>query len=138
MPERGLLIFLQFFRNFLAQVKYERNLGFKFFSLFLGLSNLVLAKNNARKTFLNFWIFFFFLEFSCPGRVWRNSWLKFISLFLGQYYPVLAKNIAGKSFFNFLNFLIFFSEFPCTGRVWTEFRSKFFFSLSRSILSHFR
>ena len=60
MPQGGFLIFwffFYFFWNFLAQVEYERNLGQKFYSLFLGLFQLVLAKNNARKRFSNFLIF---------------------------------------------------------------------------------
>jgi len=47
-------IFLLFFSKFLALVEYERNSVLKFFSRFLGLSLPVLAKNNARKRFLNF------------------------------------------------------------------------------------
>ena len=49
--ESCFLIFLNFFaiffRNFLPRVEYERNWGLKLFSLFLGLSNPNLAKNNA-------------------------------------------------------------------------------------------
>ena len=95
MPERVFLIFFNFFaiffQNFLARVEYERDSGLKFFFLFLGLSNPVLAKNNAGKRFLNFLIYFLllFLEFFCPG------WVR------------------------------------------TEFRTKFFFSLSRPISSCF-
>ena len=87
MPERGILIFwifLQFFfRNFLASVKYERNSGLKFFSLFFGLSNPVLAKNYAGTRFFNFLNFLlFFSEFSCPGRVLTEFRTKsFLSLF---------------------------------------------------------
>jgi len=57
-----------FFRNFLAGVKYERNSGLKFFSLFLGLSHSVLAKNNTGKMFLNFLNFFaIFFRIFLPG-----------------------------------------------------------------------
>ena len=73
MSERGFLIFSNFllvFWNFLVWVKYERNSGVKFFSLFLGLSHPVLTKNNVGKRFFNFFKFFvFFLEFSCPEEV---------------------------------------------------------------------
>ena len=61
MPERGFLIFqffYYFFRNFLARVEYERNSRLKFFSPFLGLSHLVLAKNNAGKRSFNFLTFY--------------------------------------------------------------------------------
>jgi len=61
MPERDVLIFeffCEFFRNFLAWVEYVRNSGLKFFSLFLGLSHPVLAKNNTGKWFFNFLNFF--------------------------------------------------------------------------------
>ena len=68
--ERGFLIFWFFFsiffRNFLARVEYERNSGLNFF--FLGLSHLVLAKNNAGKRFYNFLNFFTnFFEIFMPG-----------------------------------------------------------------------
>ena len=73
MPEIGFLIFyffLLFFLQFSTQAEYDRNSGLKFFSLFLGLSHLVLAKNNVGKRFFNFFNFFdIFLEFSCLGRV---------------------------------------------------------------------
>ena len=70
MPERDFLIFgffQLFFSNFLARVGYEQNLGLKFFSLCLGLSHPVLAKNNAGKRFFNFLNFFaIFFEFFFP------------------------------------------------------------------------
>ena len=53
MPKRGFFNFFNFFaiffRNFLPRAEDERNSGLKFFSLFLGLSRPVLAKNNAGK-----------------------------------------------------------------------------------------
>ena len=65
--------FYYFFRNFLGRVEYERHSGVKFFSLFLGLSHPVLAKNNIGKRFFNFFNFFaLFLEFSCLSRVWTE------------------------------------------------------------------
>ena len=74
VPERGFLIFwiflLFFFQNFLARVEYEQNSGLKFFSLFLGLSHPVLAKNNAKRVFLFliFWNFFaIFVGIFLPG-----------------------------------------------------------------------
>ena len=129
--------FVIFFRNFLAGVEYERNSGLKFFSLFLGLSHPILARNNASK-FLSFWYFLvFFGNFLAWVEYERNSGLDFVSIFLGLSYPVLARNNAGKRFFNFLNFLGIFSELSWPGRVWTEFGSTIFFSLSRPITSRF-
>ena len=74
--------FCYFFRTFLARVEFERNTGLKFFSLFLGLSHPVFAKNNTKKRFLNFFIFLlFFWEFSCMGRIWTEFGTKiFLSL----------------------------------------------------------
>ena len=58
MLEGGFLIFLIFFfyfvQNFLVRVEYERNSGLKYFPLFLCLSHLVLARDNAGKRFFNF------------------------------------------------------------------------------------
>ena len=68
-----MIFFFYFLRNFFARVEYERNLGQKFFSLFLGLSPPILAKNNAGEGFFNFLIFFYnFSEFSFPSRVWTE------------------------------------------------------------------
>ena len=61
-------IFCNFYWNFLAGVEYERNSGLKFFSPFLGLSNPVLARNNAGKRFFKFFEFFaIFFEIFLPG-----------------------------------------------------------------------
>ena len=86
IPERYFLIFLififNFFRNFLALAKYERNSGLKFFSLFLGQSHPVLPKYNTRNRFLIFSIFLlFFSEFSSPSWGWTEFQTKnFFSL----------------------------------------------------------
>ena len=70
MPNSCSLIFwiflLFFFRNFLSRAEYERNLGLKFFSLFLGLSLPHLAKNNAEKLLCNFFNFFAIFFGICP------------------------------------------------------------------------
>ena len=113
MPEWGFLIFLifyLFFRNFLPQAEYERNSGLKFFSLLLGLSNPVLAKNNTGKRVFHFLNFFcnFLQNFLARIEYEWNSGLKFFSLFLGISNPVLAKNNAGMRFFNLLNFFYIF------------------------------
>ena len=50
--------FFNFFRNFLARVKFERNLRINFFFLFFILSHPVLAKNKAGKRYFNFLNFF--------------------------------------------------------------------------------
>jgi len=88
MPERFLLIFKffgYFFRNFFARVEYERNSGLKFFPLFLDLSHPVLAKNNTRKRFFNFFNFFtilfgIFLPWSSMnGTRDKNFFLRFLA-----------------------------------------------------------
>ena len=79
MLERGfsiVLIFLLFFRNFLARVENERNSGLKFFPLFLGLSHPVLAKDNVGNCFFNFFLYFFW-NFLTRVKYERNSSLKF-------------------------------------------------------------
>ena len=107
--------FCYFVRNFHAQIEYERNSGLNFFSLFLGLSQPVLAKNNTGKRFFNFSNFF--RNFLARVEYERNSGVKFFSRFLGLSFRVLAKNNAGKKSFNFLNFFaIFFATFFT---VWT-------------------
>ena len=129
MPERGFLIFLLFFQNFLPQVEYERNSGLKFFSLFLSLSQPVLPKNNTRKRFFDFFCYFsrnFLARVDCE----RNSGLKPFSLLFNHSQPFLDRNNAGIYFFIFL-------EFCSSGWVGKEFGCKIYFSLSRPISSHF-
>ena len=110
-----------------------------FFFLFLGISQPVLAKNNAVMGFFNFLNFFaiFFQNLHARVEKERNSELKFYSLFLGLSHPVLAKNTSGKRFFKFLNFLaIFFGIF--FARVEYERNSGlkfFFFSFSAYLVS---
>ena len=114
MPERGFfnfLIFLYFFRNFLARVEYEQNSRLKFFFLFLGLSHSILAKNNTKKSFFVFEFFcYFFHNFLPRAEYEQNLGLKFFSLFLGLSHPILAKNNAGMWFFNFMNFFVIIFE----------------------------
>ena len=109
MPEIGFLIFwlfLLFFSEFSCPGRVWTEFATKiFFSLFLGLYQPVLAKNNAGKCFFNFLKFFaILLEFSCPGRVWTEFGTKISFSFLAYIIPVLATNNAGNWFFNFLNF----------------------------------
>ena len=114
MPERGFFNFLNlfaiFFWNFLARVECERNSGLKFFSLFVGLSYPVLAKNNAGEGFFNFLNFlaFFFRNFLALVESVRNSGIIFFFLFLGLSQPVLDRNNVRINFFNFLNFFYYF------------------------------
>ena len=139
MSERGFLIFtifFFFFGNFLARVEYERNLGLNFFSLFFGLSHPVLAKNNGGKRFFDFC--YFFPNFLSRVEYGRNSGLKFFSHFHNLSHPGLYKNSVGLMLFNlFLIFLIFFYGKRSPARVGTEFGTKFFFSLSRTLLTRF-
>ena len=113
MPERDFLIFeffCYFFRNFLARVEYERNWGLKFLSLFLGLTQTILDRNNAGIYIFSFLNFFW--NFLARVGYEQNSGLKFFFLFLSISHPVLPKNINGKRFFNFLTFFaIFFGIF---------------------------
>ena len=130
MPEIGFLIsFYFFFWNFLARVECEQNSGLRVFSLILGLSYPVLAKNNAGNGFFNFSNFFgFFSEFPCTGRVWmefRNNFFFFFFHFLALSQPVLDKIMSELTFFNFFNFFtIFYFKFSSSGWVGTEFRSR--------------
>ena len=107
--------FAIFFWNFLGRVGQEQNSGLTFFSLFLGLSHPVLAKNNARKRIFNFFYLlfcYFFRNFLARVENERNSGLNFFFLVLGLSHAVSAKNNVGQRFFNFLNFFtIFFGIF---------------------------
>ena len=131
MPERGFLIlwiFLLFFSEFCCPVRVRMEFGTKLFSLFLGLSHPVLAKNNAGNRFFNFFNFFgIFFGIFLPRL--STNWNR------GKSTPVLAKNNAGKWFFNFLNF---FTELSSPGQVWTEFGTKIFFLSYSAYLLPFR
>ena len=143
MPETSFLIFsifLIFFSEFSSWVDSEWNSGPKFFSLFLGLSHPVLAKNNAGKRFFCFVIFFlFFWNFLARDGYERNSGRKFFFFsFLADLIPFWLKIMPESGFLIFWIFLLFFSEFSCRGWVWTEFGTKIFLSLSPLISSLFR
>ena len=141
MSESTFLIFwiilLFFIPNFLARVGLEQNSGVEFFSLFLGLSHHVLAKNNAINWFFNFlifWIFlfYFFGNFLARVEYERNSVLKFFSPFRRLSHPILAKNNAGNGFFfYFFNFFYFFWNFlgcvECERKSWLNFFSLFLY-----------
>ena len=140
MPELIFLIFwifLQFFWNFLAWVGYELNSGLKFFSLFLGLSHPVLAKNNAGKRFLNFlnlFAIFFKIFFPRPSRNENREKKNFFSLFR-PIYSLLAKSNSEK---RFSNFLIFYTIFIGIFLLWLGTNkiqdSNFFFSFSAYLI----
>ena len=100
-----------------------------FFSLFLGLSQPNLDRNNAGMKFLIFWIFLrFFWEFSCPGRVGTDFGQNFFFLFFLTYLnPGWIEIMPKRSILFFWKFLLFFLEFSCLGRVGTKFGTNFFF-----------
>ena len=138
---KGFFNFLNFFGTFFgiflpwSCVNGIRNKFF--FFLFLGLSHPVLSKNNAGNGFFNCF-FYFFSEFSCPGRVWTEFGTKIFFLsFSASLSPFWIEIMLDRGFLIFLFFLLFFSEYSCPGRVWTEFGTKIFFSLSRAISSRF-
>ena len=135
MPEWVFRIFefcCYFFRTFLPQAKCERNSGLKFFSLFLGLSLPVPAKNNAGMRFFEFFSYFFrnFLPRASMNGIRDENFFPSFSAYL---IPFWQKIIPERGFFNFWIFYLFFTEFPCPGWVWTEFGPKIFFSFSRPI-----
>ena len=138
MPERGFLffwIFLLFFSEFSSPCRVWTEIGAKFFfSLFLDLSTLVLAKNNSRKRFLNFLIFFFyfFQNFLARAEYEWNFGLKFFFFSFSVYLiPFWLKLIPKRDFLIFWFFLLFFSKFSCPSRVWTKLGTKIFISLSQ-------
>ena len=104
-----LIFFFYFFQNFNAQVECERNSGLKFFSLFLGLSYPVLAKNNAGKGFFNFLIFFaIFFGIFLPGSSLNGIRdKKFFLVFSAYIIPFWIKKMPE---IGFLIFKIFFQS----------------------------
>ena len=143
MLKRDFLIFwffCFFFWNFLARVGYEQNSGLKFFSLFLGISHPVLAKNNAGKrffTFLNFFAIFFSIFFPRPSKNVNQYKFFFFLSFSAYLLPFWLKVIPERDFLIFWFFFLFFLEFSCSGWVRTEFKTKIFFSLSQPTSSRF-
>ena len=137
IPERGFLIFwiflLFFFEIFFPKPSMNRNRGKNFFSLFLGLSTLVLAKYITGKRFFNFFAIFFGIFFPRPSMNGNRGKTFFLS-FSAYLLPFWLKIIPER---DFLIFLLFFSEFSCPGQVRKEFGTKIFFSISRPISSHF-
>ena len=116
IPEIGYLvfwIFLLFFSEFSCSGRVGTEFGTKFFSLFVGLSHPVSAKNNAGKKFFSLLNFcYFFRNFLSRVEYERNLGLNFFLLFHVLYHPVVARNNAGNRFLKFLTFFaIFFGIF---------------------------
>ena len=111
--------FAIFFQKFLAGVEYERNSGLKFFSFFLGHSQTILDRNNARIYFFNFLNFFaIFFGIFLPGSSMngirdKNFFLPFSAYLI----PNLLKIMPDRGFLIFRIFLLFLSELSCPGRV---------------------
>ena len=102
---------MNFFRNFLAQVEFERNSGLNFFSPFLCLSHPVLAINIAWNSFFFFFFKFFeflsrfFSEFSCPGQAWVEFRTNiFLFSFLAYLIPFWLEIMPKRGFFIFCYF----------------------------------
>ena len=103
------------------------------FSLFLGLSQLILAGEVAKMVVFSFFNFLcYFLEFSITSRVGTHMndfyffLFIFFSLFLGLPQRILARKVAIIVFSNFLNIFAIFTEFPIAGLVGTR-RNEFSF-----------
>ena len=96
-----------------ARLGWERNSGLKFSSLFLGLSETFLDRNNAGIKFFNFLnLFAIFLEFSCPGRVWMEFGTKFFFFSFSAYLILFwLKIMPERGFLIFWIFLLFFWNF---------------------------
>ena len=132
-----LIFFFYVFRNFPALVVWTE-FGTKFFfSLSQPISSPVLAKHNAGKGYLIFWIFFsIFFRIFLPGSSTNGIRDKFFFFsFLASL--SLFRIMLDRGFLIFWFFLLFFSEYSCPGWVWTEFGTKIFLSLSQPISTRF-
>ena len=144
MSERGFLIFwflFLFLSEFSCPGRVWTEFGTKFFSLFLGLSHPILAKNNAGKWFFffNFLIFFsIFFKIFFPGSSLNgirdiNFFLSFSTYLISFWLKIMTE----RGFLICWIFLLFFSKFSCPGRLWKEFGTKIIFFLSQPISSRF-
>ena len=138
MLGRDFLIFLIFLR-FFSEFSCPRRLWTEFDTKILfspsRLMSSRLAKNIAEMRFYIFWIFLlFFSKFSCPGRVTELEPNFFFFSFTAYLILFWQKIMPGRGY---LIFLLFFSEFSFPVQGWTEFGTKIFFSLFRSISSRF-
>ena len=120
--------FCYYFRNFLAGVEYERNSGPKFFSLYLGPSNPVLAKNNTGNRIFNFLNFFaVFLGIFLLGSSRNGIRDKFFFLSFSAYLiPFWLKIMPEIGFLIFWFFLYFFRNFLVRVEYERNLRLKFF------------
>ena len=136
-----VLLFFGIFRYELGRNSSER---FFLFSLFLGLSKLILAGKVSKIVVFSFFNFFcYFLEFSITSWVGthRNDFFLFLFFFFLSFSAFPNLFWLGKMqqwcFLIFLNFLLFVFEFSITGQVGTPRNDFFFFSLSRPSPTYF-
>ena len=131
-----MIFFFYFFWNFLARFEYERNSGENFFSLFLGLSHPILAKNNAGNRFFNFFNFFaiffgiFFPRLSINGIRDKNFFLS-VSAYLIPFWPKITPE---SGFLIFLIFCYFFRNFLPQAEFERKLGQFFFLSFSAYLL----
>ena len=130
-----------FFWNFFSRSVRNSSERFFFyffyflFSLFLGLSQSILAWKEAIMVFTNF-VIFFGIFYSMPGRNWSERLFLFY-LFLDLSQPILAWKEAIMVFTYFLNFFAIFLEFSIPCRAGTDWTIIFIFSLSRPFPIYF-
>ena len=109
-------------------------------SLFLCLTQSILAWKDAITVFLNFlnFLLFFGIFYFASGRNETERQFLF-SFFLCLFQPILAWNEAVMIFFNFFNFFAISLEFSITRRVGTDRNGTtiFIFSLSQPFLTYF-
>ena len=104
---------------------------FFLFSLFLGLSQPILAWKESIMFFFFFLNFFpFFLEFSIPGRVGTRRNDFFLFSFSWHFPTYFGLKKAMMLFSNFLNCFAIFLAFSFPGRVETNQNDFFFLSFS--------
>ena len=97
--------FLEFFITSWLWTEWKGN----FYSLFLGISQPILAWNGAITVFFNLFNFFAInLEFSLTRQVGMKRNNNFYFLSLSLFHPILAWNHAIMVFFIFLNFFYYF------------------------------
>ena len=134
-------IFLEF--SIMGRVGTHQNDFFFLFSLFLGLSQPLLAWKETMMVFSNFLnLFAIFLEFSITSRVGTHRNDFFFIFSLSWPFPTYLDWIeAMMVFFNFLNFFAIFLEFSITCRGGTHRNDLFFyffiFTLSGPFLTYF-
>ena len=123
---------LLFFGIFYYELGRNSSERFFLFSLFLGLSQLILGGKVSKMVVFNF--FCYFLEFFITTWVGthRNDFFLFFfsPLFLGLPQLILAWKDATMVFSNFFEFFAIFFEFSITGRVGTHWNDFFFLSYS--------